>query len=91
MDCNEILKSLQEKYPEDLNEQYKCFWWCTQRLDENHEGIGDVVYYVCVRDKWGATEENPEGTNVLIRGSQNIDKLETLLKLFLEVDEQTSI
>lgn len=33
MDSEETLKYLQQKYPEDLNENYRCYWWCTSNID----------------------------------------------------------
>lgn len=44
MDRNETIKHLQEKYPEDLNDNYNCYWWYTCDLDEN--GLKYHYYYV---------------------------------------------
>ena len=33
MDSEETLKYLQQKYPEDLNENYRCYWWYTSNID----------------------------------------------------------
>lgn len=44
MDKNETIKYLQEKYPEDLNDNYNCYWWYTCDL---------------VRDKIARVDEKP--------------------------------
>lgn len=41
MDSEETLKYLQQKYPEDLNENYRCYWWCTSNIDGSA-----LTYYV---------------------------------------------
>ncbi|QOR56935.1 hypothetical protein [uncultured phage cr60_1] len=28
-----VLENLREKYPEDLNKDYNCYWWCTCDTD----------------------------------------------------------
>lgn len=35
----ETIRSLQERYPEDLNSIYNCYWWVTQGLYKE----GDVI------------------------------------------------
>lgn len=47
MDSEEILKYLQQKYPEDLNENYRCYWWCTSDIDGSA-----LTYYLVLRDKF---------------------------------------
>lgn len=84
MDKDEVLKYLQQKYPEDLSKDYKCYWWYMQSLDQNKVPTGDIIYYVCLKDKLFSTEES-NGRTVLVKGSKNPDMLECLLKLFLEV------
>lgn len=34
MDSEETLKYLQQKYPEDLNENYRCYWWYSYKEKE---------------------------------------------------------
>lgn len=41
MDSEETLKYLQQKYPEDLNENYRCYWWCTSNIDGSA-----LTYYI---------------------------------------------
>lgn len=48
MDKEEVLRQLQElqeKYPENLNDNYRCYWWCTCDLDGNI-----LTYYLTLRD-----------------------------------------
>lgn len=33
MNANNILEELQTLYPEDLNKDYNCYWWCTCNTD----------------------------------------------------------
>lgn len=45
MDSEETLKYLQQKYPEDLNENYRCYWWCTSNIDGSA-----LTYYLVLHD-----------------------------------------
>lgn len=47
MDREEILKYLQQKYPEDLNENYRCYWWYTSNIDGSA-----LTYYLVLHDKF---------------------------------------
>lgn len=78
-----LLKEFQAKYPEDLNRDYNCYIWYTQRLDENHNSVGNVTYYVCLKDKWSIDDKNPNGETVFLKGSENIQRLQQLLNLYL--------
>lgn len=46
MDSEETLKYLQQKYPEDLNENYRCYWWCTSNIDGSA-----LTYYLVLHDR----------------------------------------
>lgn len=54
MDREEILKYLQQKYPEDLNENYRCYWWCTSNIDGSA-----LTYYLVLHDKFCETDKEP--------------------------------
>lgn len=54
MDKNETIKYLQEKYPEDLNDNYNCYWWYTCDLDGN-----GLKYHLLLRDKIARVDEKP--------------------------------
>lgn len=43
MDSEETLKYLQQKYPEDLNENYRCYWWCTSNDEHSYYYLPDVI------------------------------------------------
>lgn len=77
-----ILGNLMEKYPEDFNGNYNCYIWCTQGLDENKKPTGKVCYWACVKDKYFATETDPNGKTILLKGYEDANKLDQLLALF---------
>lgn len=52
MDSEETLKYLQQKYPEDLNENYRCYWWCTSNIDGSA-----LTYYLVLHDKFCETDK----------------------------------
>lgn len=54
MDSEETLKYLQQKYPEDLNENYRCYWWCTSNIDGSA-----LTYYLVLHDKFCETDKEP--------------------------------
>lgn len=54
MDSEETLKYLQQKYPEDLNENYRCYWWYTSNIDGSA-----LTYYLVLHDKFCETDEKP--------------------------------
>lgn len=54
MNSEETLKYLQQKYPEDLNENYRCYWWCTSNIDGSA-----LTYYLVLYDKFCETDEKP--------------------------------
>lgn len=71
MDVNTTLKDIMQKYPEDLNSDYNCYWWCT-----TYEG-GPLTYYLLLKDKWIP--------DVCLRAhSPNMDDLVKLLELYLQ-------
>lgn len=51
-------------------------------LDENKKPIGEVRYWACVKDKWLATETDPNGKTILLKGYEDANKLDQLLALF---------
>lgn len=55
MDSEETLKYLQQKYPEDLNENYRCYWWCTSNIDGSA-----LTYYLVLHDKFCETDKEPD-------------------------------
>lgn len=55
MDSEETLKYLQQKYPEDLNENYRCYWWCTSNIDGSA-----LTYYLVLHDKFCETDKEPK-------------------------------
>lgn len=77
MDRNEQLKELQELYPEDLTEEYNCYWWWTSNTDGS-----SLTYYLLLRDKFGMTDETP--SPCLRAHSSDPESLVNLLKLYLE-------
>lgn len=86
MDSEETLKYLQQKYPEDLNENYRCYWWCT--LSSNHSIIGSnidgsaLTYYLVLHDKFCETDKEPM---ICLRAhSSDPESLVNLLKMYLE-------
>jgi hypothetical protein len=77
MDKDKVIKHLQEKYPEDLNDNYKCYWWYTADLDGN-----SLSYYVILYDNIFPEQDSK---NVCLRAhSSDPESLENLLKLYLE-------
>lgn len=46
MDSEETLEYLQQKYPEDLNENYRCYWWYTSNIDSSA-----LTYYLVLHEK----------------------------------------
>ena len=54
MDSEETLKYLQQKYPEDLNENYRCYWWYTSNIDGSA-----LTYYLVLHDKFCETDKEP--------------------------------
>lgn len=76
MDKDEIIKDLQERYPEDLNKEYNCYWWYTCSMDNN------VTYYLLLRDKFEIVGKTP--LNCLRAHSSDPESLVNLLKLYLE-------
>lgn len=76
MDKDEIIKDLQERYPEDLNNEYNCYWWYTYSMDNN------VTYYLLLRDKFGIADKTP--LTCLRAHSSDPESLVNLLKLYLE-------
>lgn len=85
MGKDEKIKYLQEKYPEDLNSDYKCYWWYTQSIDKDSNPIGNPTYYLILKDKQMATEEKGLPL-VLKKGSESIEYLEKLLLIYLQED-----
>lgn len=72
------LQELQEKYPENLNDNYRCYWWCTCDLDGNI-----LTYYLTLRDN--IFPESEDENNICLRAhSSDPESLENLLKLYLE-------
>ncbi len=77
MDREETLKYLQQMYPEDLNESYRCYWWCTNNIDGSA-----LTYYLMLLDKICETNEKPM---VCLRAySSDPESLVNLLKMYLE-------
>lgn len=77
MDKNETIKYLQEKYPEDLNDNYNCYWWYTCDLDGN-----GLKYHLLLRDKIARVDEKPL---ISLRAHSSDPKnLINLLELYLE-------
>ncbi|YP_010510387.1 hypothetical protein OJM17_gp035 [uncultured phage cr23_1] len=77
MDRNETIKHLLEKYPEDLNDNYNCYWWYTCDLDEN-----GLKYHLLLRDKIARVDEKPL---ISLRAHSSDPKsLINLLELYLE-------
>lgn len=81
MDKEEVLRQLQElqeKYPENLNDNYRCYWWCTCDL------VGNILtYYLTLRDN--IFPESEDENNICLRAhSSDPESLENLLKLYLE-------
>ena len=75
MDTNNILEELQTLYPEDLNKDYNCYWWCTCDTD------GSVLtYYLLLRDKFMGEEH----ATCLRAHSSDPESLVMLLKMYLE-------
>lgn len=71
MDKEEVLRQLQElqeKYPENLNDNYRCYWWCTCDL------VRDNIF----------PESEDENNICLRAHSSDPESLENLLKLYLE-------
>lgn len=79
MDKNKVIKQLQEKYPEDLNNDYKCYWWYTADLDGNL-----LSYYVVLYDNIFPEQEDSSKKVCLRAHSSDPESLENLLKLYLE-------
>lgn len=81
MDKDKTLKDLQERYPEDLNEQYNCYWWMTSNTDGS-----SLTYFLILRDKFGAIEEEGKVTHDVCLRVHNPDpeKLVTILNMYLE-------
>lgn len=75
METNNILQELQTLYPEDLNKDYNCYWWCTYDTDESI-----LTYYLLLRDKF--MEE--EYSTCLRAHSSDPESLVMLLKMYLE-------
>lgn len=77
MDSEETLKYLQQKYPEDLNENYRCYWWCTSNIDGSA-----LTYYLVLHDKFCETDKEPM---ICLRAhSSDPESLVNLLKMYLE-------
>ena len=73
----ETLKYLQQKYPEDLNENYRCYWWCTSNIDGSA-----LTYYLALHDKFCETDKEPM---ICLRAhSSDPESLVNLLKMYLE-------
>ena len=79
MDKDKVIKHLQEKYPEDLNDNYKCYWWYTADLDGN-----SLSYYVILYDNIFPEQEDSSKKVCLRAHSSDPESLENLLKLYLE-------
>lgn len=88
MDSEETLKYLQQKYPEDLNENYRCYWWCTSNIDGSA-----LTYYLVLHDKLCETvlvlhdkfcETDKEPMICLRAHSSDPESLVNLLKMYLE-------
>lgn len=75
--CDEVLKDLQERYPEDLNKIYNCYWWCTGDVNK-----ASLTYYVLLKDKYGATDKSP--LIRLLAHNSNPNELVTLLDTYLK-------
>lgn len=43
---------------------------------------GKVCYWACVKDKYLATETDPNGKTILLKGCEDANKLDQLLALF---------
>lgn len=70
MNVDTTLKDIMQKYPEDLNQDYKCYWWCTMNSSP-------LTYYLLLKDK--------QASNVCLNAhSSNIDDLVKLLELYLQ-------
>ena len=77
MDSEETLKYLQQKYPEDLNENYRCYWWYTSNIDGSA-----LTYYLVLHYKFCETDEKPM---ICLRAhSSDPESLVNLLKMYLE-------
>ena len=75
MDSEETLKYLQQKYPEDLNENYRCYWWCTSNIDGSA-----LTYYLVLHDKFCETDKEPM---ICLRAhSSDPESLVNLLKMY---------
>lgn len=77
-DKNEILEYLQSKYPEDLNDNYKCYWWYVQ----SNDGELNPTFCVSLYDKFCETDK---GLKVCLRkDSENYEYLEELIQLYIK-------
>lgn len=81
MSKDETLKNLMEKYPEDLNDTHKCYWWWVGPV-----GSEDVTYWVLLKNKHKIEEGNPYASNVLMAHSSDPQKLIDVLEAFLQTD-----
>lgn len=75
MNANNILEELQTLYPEDLNKDYNCYWWCTRNTDGSA-----LTYYLLLRDKFMGEEH----ATCLRAHSSDPESLVMLLKMYLE-------
>lgn len=82
MDKYEILKDLQEKYPEDLNEQCSCYWWYISDVDGSN-----LTYGLLLRDKFGEIIDDAGNVthDICLRAyNKDPEKLVALLNMYLE-------
>lgn len=52
MDKDEVLKQLQEKYPQNLREELDCIWWYTIGTIDG-VSYGEPTFYLLLKDKYG--------------------------------------
>lgn len=53
MDKDETLRYLQQKYPENLSDKYKCYWWWVR-------GCGlPVTYFLKLNKRLSDKDSNP--------------------------------
>lgn len=78
MDRNKVIEDLQKKYPEDLNEEYNCYWWYACILNDNKEPMNDsVTYHLLLKDKYF-------NVGCLRAHNTNPEDLVNLLNVYLE-------
>lgn len=89
----ETIRSLQERYPEDLNSIYNCYWWVTQGLYKEGDVIkvkSEPTYWLLLKNKYevtdvSTTDEMNQMTNSAMKAHSNDpEKLVNLLDMYLQ-------